>query len=85
MAHKKGTPKTKGSGRKKGTPNKVTGDVRAMIAEALDKAGGVEYLVAQALKENPAAFLSLVRTITPTTIQGLDEDGSIIVNVNLKK
>lgn len=40
---KPGTPKT--GGRQKGTPNKLTADVKAMILEALDKAGGVKYLV----------------------------------------
>lgn len=40
---KPGTPKT--GGRQKGTPNRLTSDVKAMILEALDKAGGVSYLV----------------------------------------
>jgi len=40
---KPGTPKTGGRG--KNTPNKLSGDVKAMILAALDKKGGVAYLV----------------------------------------
>jgi hypothetical protein len=40
---KPGSPKT--GGRKKGTPNKLTADVKAMVLEALDRAGGVSYLL----------------------------------------
>lgn len=54
----------KTGGRQKGTPNKVTADVRAMILTALDHAGGVEYLVRQA-RENPAPFLGLVSKVVP--------------------
>ena len=35
-----------GPGRPKGVPNKLTGDVKAMILEALDRAGGASYLLA---------------------------------------
>jgi len=36
--------KKTGGGSRKGVPNKITGDVRAMILGALDAAGGMEYL-----------------------------------------
>lgn len=39
----KGQPKT--GGRQKGTPNKLSGDVKAMVLAALDEAGGVAYLL----------------------------------------
>jgi hypothetical protein len=52
-----GAPKT--GGREKGTPNKITADVRAMIVAALDRAGGEEYLLEQATA-NPKAFVSLL-------------------------
>jgi hypothetical protein len=55
---------TSGQGRPKGTPNRLTADVRAMILAALDKAGGVDYLVAQS-ERNPAAFLTLVGKVLP--------------------
>ena len=51
-------------GRKKGTPNKLTRDVREMILGALDAEGGLEYLRTQA-RENPTAFLSLVGKCLP--------------------
>jgi len=49
----------KTGGRKKGTPNRLTGDLRQMILGALADAGGHEYLARQAEK-TPSAFLALV-------------------------
>jgi len=57
----KGTP---GPGRPKGIPNKTTRAVKEMLLEALEKAGGVKYLVKQAA-ENPAAFMSLLGKTIP--------------------
>ena len=57
----KGQP---GPGRPKGIPNKNTKLIKDMIAEALEKAGGVKYLVKQAT-ENPAAFLTLIGKTIP--------------------
>lgn len=34
-----------GGGSRKGKPNKLTADVKAMILAALDKAGGTQYLL----------------------------------------
>ena len=67
-----------GSGRKKGTPNKLTSDLKEMILSALNKAGGQEYLAGQA-KENPSAFLTLVGKVLP--LQGPGEGGSHILRV----
>ena len=53
----RGQPKT--GGRRKGTPNKLNADVRAMILAALAAKGGQKYLEKQA-DENPTAFLTLV-------------------------
>ena len=63
----KGQSKT--GGRRKGTPNKLNADVKAMILGALDDAGGQEYLAKQA-KENPTAFLTLVGKILPLQVTG---------------
>lgn len=63
----KGKPKT--GGRQKGTTNKLTGDVKAMVLEALDKAGGVNYLIGQA-STNPNAFMALVGKVLPLTLAG---------------
>lgn len=63
----KGRPKT--GGRAKGTTNKLTADVKAMVLEALDKAGGVAYLLKQA-QTNPNAFMTLVGKVLPLTLAG---------------
>jgi hypothetical protein len=70
MARPKGQPKL--GGRKKGTPNKLTGALKDMILTALDgahKDGGVEYLKEQA-KDNPTAFLTLVGKVLPLQVNG---------------
>ena len=64
-------PKT--GGRKKGTPNKLTADVKAMVLSALDQAGGVSYLLTQA-QSNPNAFLTLVGKVLPLTVAGDPEN-----------
>lgn len=66
----KGTrPPNAGKGRKAGTPNKVSGQLKDMILKALDKAGGVNYLVKQA-EESPNAFLALVGKVLPMQVAG---------------
>lgn len=68
MAAVKGTrPPNAGKGRKKGTPNKVTGELKTMILTALSDAGGVEYLRARAI-DSPAAFLTLVGKVLPLQV-----------------
>lgn len=65
-----------GPGRPKGVPNKSTTAIKEMIVQALDKAGGVNYLLNQA-EENPTAFMTLVGKVLPMQITG--EDGGPIV------
>jgi len=78
-------PPNAGKGRPAGSLNKVTGELKEMILNALDGAGGVEYLQRQA-DENPNAFLSLVGKVLPLTVKhqggltltvstGIDRDG----------
>jgi len=57
----------KTGGRTKGTPNKTTAELKDMILQALDKAGGEEYLMKQA-DLNPASFLALLGRILPRDI-----------------
>lgn len=60
-----------GPGRPKGAPNKVQQAVKEMITEALNRAGGVEYLVERANDPRTAsAFLTLVGKVLPMQIQG---------------
>lgn len=63
-------PNLKG-GSRKGKPNKVTADLRAMIMGALDAAGGQAYLQKQA-DENPNAFMALVGKTLPKEVTGKD-------------
>jgi hypothetical protein len=65
-------PKT--GGRKKGTPNKVTGDLRSMVLGALADAGGRKYLAKQA-KQNPGPFMALLGKCLPKDIT--NSDGSL--------
>ena len=59
---------TRPIGRKKGTPNTMTQQVKDMVVEALQKAGGVDYLVKQSKKE-PKAFLALVGKVLPLQVK----------------
>lgn len=70
----------KGKGRPKGTPNKSTAAIKDMVIHALDKAGGVDYLLQQA-KDNPAHFMALVGKVIPLQLHGAGDDGSHIVSV----
>lgn len=73
----KGTP---GPGRKKGVPNKNTALIREMVAQALDQAGGVEYL-ARVAETHPGPFLGLVGKVLPVQLAGVgDEPLSISVS-----
>ncbi len=63
--------KKTGGGSRKGVPNKVNADLRAMIHGALTKAGGQTYLLKQA-RENPTAFLTLVGKTLPKEMTGAD-------------
>lgn len=62
-------------GRPAGVPNKLNRDVREMILEALNRVGGARYLARRA-EDSPAAFMSLLGKVLPTTIVG--EAGSDI-------
>jgi len=68
-----------GKGRKKGVPNKVTAAAKSVIAEAAEKLGGVERLVAWAKEdpENEGKFWSSIYPkLIPVQVTG--EDGAPI-------
>jgi hypothetical protein len=54
----------RGQGRPKGAVNKVSKSVKEMILGAIEELNGQKYFVTLA-KDNPAAFASLVKHITP--------------------
>ena len=62
-------------GRKKGTPNKVTGSLREAILLAAEDAGGGgaeglrAYLLQQA-KDQPVAFMGLLGKVLPLQVTG---------------
>src|SRR5262245_25884522 len=58
-----GQPKT--GGRQKGTQNKISTDVRAIILGALNDVGGKDYLAKHA-KESPCALMTLIGKVLPT-------------------
>ena len=62
-------PGERRGGRKKGTPNKIDGDIKTMILGALAGVGGEQYLMRQA-DQNPAAFLSLIGKVLPLQVTG---------------
>jgi hypothetical protein len=66
-----------GKGRPKGSPNKQTAAIKDMIVQALDKAGGVDYLITQS-EVNPTAFLTLVGKVLPMQVSG-DPDNPISI------
>lgn len=60
-------PGERRGGRKRGTPNKDTAELRDMILGALDGVGGVDYLKARAL-DTPASFLTLIGKVLPQNV-----------------
>lgn len=76
---KPGTPRT--GGRVKGTPNKVTRELKDMILGALTNKGGVEYLERQA-DNNPVAFLGLIGRVLPLTVAG-DKDNPLQTKITI--
>ena len=69
----------KTGGRQKGTPNKLTADVKAMILGALETVGGQEDLARQA-EDNPGPFMTLVGKVLPTQVTG-DPDNPVVSRI----
>jgi hypothetical protein len=74
MARRKGAEKT--GGRRRGTPNRLTGELKGMILEALNQSGGVDYLKAKS-ETHPQAFIALLGKVLPLQVTG--EGGGAIV------
>ena len=79
MARPKGLPKV--GGRQKGTPNKITADLKAAILGAFDEAGGQTYLKKVATTQ-PAVFCGLLGKVLPTQLTGKDEGPMQFENVS---
>jgi hypothetical protein len=69
-----------GKGRPKGSPNKITADLKRAILEAAeaagDEGGTAGYLTRQA-RENPASFMTLLGKVLPMQVTG--EGGGEII------
>lgn len=66
-------------GKPKGATTKMGRNLKEMIQQALENAGGVEYLTERAQDPRTAsAFLTLVGKVLPMTVQGPGEDGAHI-------
>ena len=78
--------KREGAGRKPGTPNKITIQLKEAILEAAHQAGGpggmVSYLKKQAT-DNSASFMALLGKVLPHQIGG-DKDNPIQLEHNIE-
>lgn len=73
----------KTGGRKAGTPNKVTADVKAALTRAFDGLGGVESLTRWA-KQEPTEFYKLWAKLLPSELQAevkVEQSGQIILTL----
>lgn len=66
MPRPKGLPKT--GGRKAGTPNRITREVREAILRAFDQVGGEDYLV-QVARGGPKTFCTLLGKLVPAPMK----------------
>lgn len=64
----KGKPRPEGAGRKKGTVNKITKEIKDMVIGALEQGGGQAWLVQQ-MEMNPVAFMGLIGKIIPHQVK----------------
>jgi hypothetical protein len=67
----------KTGGRLKGTPNRLTSDLKAAILGALEAQGGQQYLEKVAA-DDPRAFCALLSKVLPMQLQG-DEDKPLAI------
>ena|SRR5437763_16219440 len=65
----KGAPRPPNGGRRKGMPNKVSADLKAMVMGALsDQPGGGQKYLADQATANPAAFMGLLGKCLPKDV-----------------
>ena len=67
--------------RPKGSLNSKSIALKTMILNALERAGGEDYLSKQA-KDNPTAFLTLIGKVLPMDIA---HSGNMGITVNIKR
>lgn len=74
----KGLPKT--GGRKAGTPNRMTREVREAILRAFEKVGGEDYLVRVA-RNDPKTFCTLLGKLVPAEVRAAVEPDRPVVAI----
>lgn len=57
-----------GPGRPKGVPNKQTKEIKEMLMQSLEEAGGASYFT-QLAQANPSAYASLLGKIIPSEVK----------------
>lgn len=67
----------KEGGRKKGTPNKTTANMRQAFQDAFDQMGGVDALVEWGLK-SPNLFYPLASKLIPLQVTGKDGEELVL-------
>ena len=73
-----------GKGRPKGSPNRLTANLKEAILGAFDTVGGPDYLVSVA-NSDPRTFCTLLGKVLPMQIAGADNEdgtpGEIVVRI----
>lgn len=82
MAGKGSAPGERRGGRQAGVPN-VLPDLRAMTLKALMKAGGIDYLAAQAVA-NPGPFLGLLGKVLPREVN-MELSGELKIRAEVRR
>jgi hypothetical protein len=67
------------AGRPKGTPNKLTANLKAAILEAFEHAGGASYLVKVAA-EDPRTFCALLARVLPMQLAS-EDSGAMEIHI----
>lgn len=81
-AFKKGQPRPANAGRKKGTKNKFTTDMKAAVMEAFNRLGGADFFVAigkSKVPSNRRALVGLFGKMLPLELTG-ENGGAIIIH-----
>ena len=75
--------KRKGEGRPKGAHNIVARQLKDMILNTLDTAGGEKYLLKIA-KEDPKTFATLLGRVLPMTVAGDNNEDPVNIATTIK-
>jgi hypothetical protein len=78
MAFKKGQSGNP-AGRKKGTPNKITKDIKSCYMEVFDALGGAEGLLKWA-KQNPDVFYGQMAKMLPKGVE-IKTENELVINI----